>query len=54
MPSLFGVEEVEGDDVEAECGQRAGELDHPRTALTRAGAVRQNQRGADRRHRSAG
>jgi hypothetical protein len=46
-PVLLGVEEVEGDDVEAEQAEGAGPIDNPGALLTRAGPVRENQRGAD-------
>src|SRR5881396_3119176 len=46
-PSLFRVEKIERDDVEAELGERVREIDDEGAALTRAGAVTQNQRGTD-------
>ena len=46
--SLLGVEKIEGDDVDAEIRQRAGELDHERAVLAGARAVAQHERGADR------
>src|SRR6267378_74236 len=46
-PSLFRVEKIEGDDVEAELGKRVREIDHEGAALTRARAVSQNQRSTE-------
>ena len=48
-PALLGVEKIERDDVDAQRGQRARKIDHERAALSRAGTVPQNQRGADGR-----
>src|SRR5262245_1446722 len=45
--SGFCVEKVERDDVETKGAEGTSEADYPRAALIRAGAVRQNQRGAD-------
>jgi hypothetical protein len=46
-PVLFGIEEIEGDDVEAEQAEAVGPVDNPGAPLTRAGSVRENQGGAD-------
>src|SRR5262249_46789505 len=48
LPPLFGVEEVEGHDVEAARRQRLREADDEPALLTGAGAVREDERGADR------
>ena len=48
LAPLLGVEKIEGDDVDAERGQRVREVDHERAALAGAGAVPEDQRGADR------
>src|SRR5262249_40569247 len=45
--SLCRVEKIESDDVEAEAGERAGAVDHPRASLTRAGAVPEDEHGVD-------
>ena len=45
-PALLGVEEVEGDDVDAQRRQPAGEVDHEGAALAGAGAVSEDERGA--------
>ena len=44
--SLFRVEKIEGDEVEAERGERARVVDHERAALAGAGAVREDERRA--------
>ena len=43
---MFGVEEIEGDDREAESAEGARAFDHPRMTLARAGAMPENQHGA--------
>src|SRR5437870_6442391 len=44
-PFLFGVQKVEGQDVDAALREGAREIDHERALLRRAGAVREDERG---------